>query len=147
MTNDRNQLPDQRQQMEVIPMKRPVKRLLFWAPRILCILFAVFVSLFALDVFGEGYGFWGTILALLIHLIPTGVILIVLAISWRWEWVGGILFIALGVLYMVMFRGRAHWSAYLVISGPLFLVGVLFLINWLYRAELRTQRSGHEAQA
>jgi len=128
-------------------MKRPVKRLLFWAPRILCILFAVFVSLFALDVFGEDYGFWGTILALLMHLIPTGVILIVLAISWRWEWVGGILFIALGVLYLVMSWGRFHWSAYLVISGPLFLVGALFLINWLYRAELRTQRRGDKAQA
>ena len=128
-------------------MKRPVKRLLFWTPRVLCILFAVFVSLFALDVVGEGYGFWGTILALLMHLIPTGVILIVLAISWRWEWVGGILFIALGVLYLVISWGRLHWSAYLVISGPLFLVGVLFLINWLYRAELRTQRRGDEAQA
>jgi len=119
-------------------MKRPVKRLLFWAPRILCILFAVFVSLFAFDVFEEGHGFWGTMLALLMHLIPTFVILIVLAISWRWEWVGGILFIALGVLYLVMSWGRFHWSAYLVISGPLFLVGVLFLINWLYRAQLRT---------
>jgi len=123
-------------------MKRPVKRLLFWTPRILCILFAVFVSLFALDVFGEGYGLWGTMLALLMHLIPTGVILIVLAISWRWEWVGGVLFITLGVLYLVMAWGRFHWSTYLVISGPLFLVGVLFLINWLYRAELRTQRRG-----
>ena len=140
-------LPDQRQQMEVTTMKRPVKRLLFWAPRILCILFAVFVSLFALDVFGEGYGFWGTMLALLMHLVPTGVILIVLAISWRWEWVGGILFTALGVLYLVMFWGRFHWSAYLLISGPLLLVGILFLINWLYRARLRTQRRDHEAQA
>jgi len=119
-------------------MTRPVKRLLFWTPRILCILFAVFVSLFALDVFGEGYGFWGTMLALLMHLIPTGVILIVLAISWRWEWVGGVLFTALGVLYLAMSWGRFHWSAYLLISGPLFLVGVLFLINWLYRAEGRT---------
>jgi MFS family permease len=128
-------------------MKRPVKRLLFWAPRILCILFAVFVSLFALDVFGEGYGFWGTMLALLMHLIPTGVILIVLAISWRWEWVGGILFTALGALYLAMFWGRFDWSAYLLISGPLFLVGALFLINWLYRAELRTQRRDYEAQA
>ena len=128
-------------------MKRPVKRLLFWTPRVLCILFAVFVSLFALDVFGEGYGFWGTMLALLMHLIPTGVILIVLAISWRWEWVGGILFTALGVLYLVMFWGRFHWSAYLLISGPLLLVGILFLINWLYRARLRTQRRDHEAQA
>ena len=119
-------------------MKRSVKRLLFWAPRILCVLFAAFVSLFALDVFDQGYGFWETILALLMHLIPTtGIIVVVLVISWRWEWVGGVLFTALGALYLVMFRGRFHWSAYLTISGPLFLVGVLFLVNWLYRAELR----------
>ena len=76
-------------------------QLLYWTPRLLCILFAIFISLFALDVLGEGYGFWGTILKLLMHLIPTGIFLIVLAITWRWEWVGGILFPALGVLYMI----------------------------------------------
>ena len=64
-------------------MKKPVKRVVFWTPRILCILFAVFVSLFALDVFGEGYDFWETIVALVMHLIPTGIILISLAIAWR----------------------------------------------------------------
>ena len=117
---------------------KPIKRLLFWTLRILCILFAVFVSLFALDVFGEGYGFWKTLLALLMHLIPTGIMLIVLAISWRWEWVGGIVFNILGVLYLVMFWGRSPWSVYLVISGPLFLIGVLFWLNWRCRRELRT---------
>jgi len=79
-------------------MTTPPKQLLFWSPRILCLLFAAFISIFAADAFGEGYGFWKTILALLIHLIPTGIILVILAISWRWEWVGGILFIALGAL-------------------------------------------------
>jgi hypothetical protein len=93
--------------------------------------------MFALDVFGEGYGFWKTILALLMHLIPTGIILIVLAISWRWEWVGGILFPALGVLYLVWSWGRFPWSVYVVMSGSLVLVGVLFLLNWVYRRELR----------
>jgi hypothetical protein len=114
-----------------------VKRLLFWTPRILCLVFAVFISLFALDVFGEGYGFWEAILAFLIHLIPTGIILIVLAISWRWEWVGGILFIALGTAYIVTTWERFRWPAYLVISGPLLVIGVLFLVNWRYRGELR----------
>jgi uncharacterized membrane protein YgdD (TMEM256/DUF423 family) len=119
-------------------MTKPVKRLLFWTPRILCILFAVFVSLFSFDVFGEGYSFWKTILALLMHLIPTGIILVVLAVSWRWEWVGAIIFSALGVLYIVMFWGRFKWHVYLLpISGPLFLVGFLFLINWLYRKQIR----------
>jgi hypothetical protein len=124
--------------MEVTTMKKPMKQLLFWMPRILCILFAVFVSLFALDVFGEGYGFWKTILALLIHLIPTAIILIVLVVSWHWEWVGGILFIALGIFYDISFWGRFYWTVYLVMSGPLFLMGVLFSINWLFRKKLRS---------
>lgn len=122
-------------------MKTPLKRLLFWAPRILCILFAGFISIFAADVFGEGYGFWKTIVALLVHLIPTWIILIVLAISWRREWVGGIVFNVLGVLYLIAFWGRFHWSAYIMISGPLFLIGVLFSLNWLCRRELRTSTS------
>jgi hypothetical protein len=114
-----------------------LKRTLFWGPRILGILFALFMSLFALDVFGEGYGFWETILALVMHLVPTYILVVVLVVAWRWEWVGAILFSLLGVLYLVMTRGRVHWSAYLTISGPLFLVGGLFLANWLSRRSPR----------
>jgi hypothetical protein len=58
-------------------------------PRILAILFAAFLSVFALDVFGEGYWFWGTIRALFMHLIPTMIVLAALIIAWRWEGVGG----------------------------------------------------------
>lgn len=123
-------------------MKTSVQRSLFWTPRILCLLFAAFLSVFALDVFGEGFGFWQTVLALLVHLIPTWIILIVLAISWRWEWVGAVLFSALGVLYPVLFWGRFNWYVYLFMSGPLFLVGSLFLLNWLFRRELRASSDG-----
>lgn len=119
-------------------MKTPLKRLLYWSPRILCLLFAAFISIFAADVFGAGHGFWKTILALLLHLIPTGIVLVVLAVSWRREWVGGVLFVALGVFYLTTSWGRFHWSAYLCISGPLFLVGILFLLNWLHRKELHS---------
>ncbi|MHC1769401.1 MAG: hypothetical protein AB9869_34810 [Verrucomicrobiia bacterium] len=118
-------------------MTTTAKRLLFWIPRILCLVFAAFISIFALDVFGEGLGFWRTSLALLMHLIPTFLILIVLAVSWRWEWVGAILFTALALLYLFTSWGQLHWSAYVVISGPLCLLGVLFLLNWVWRAELR----------
>ncbi len=118
-------------------MQRSVKRVLFWTPRVMCILFALFLSLFAMDVFGEGYGFRETILALLIHLAPVYLVLIVLIIAWRWEWIGAILFNAFAVFYLVSAWGRFHWSAYLAISGPLVLVGVLFLFNWIYRAQLR----------
>jgi len=90
--------------------------------------------MFALDVFSEGYGFGETILALLIHLVPTYLVVIALVIAWRWERVGAILFIALALFYLITSRGES-W----IISGPLFLVGVLFLLNWTYRAQLKTR--------
>jgi hypothetical protein len=111
---------------------------LTWTPRILCLLFAAFLSLFALDVFDQGYGFWETVLALLLHLIPTGVVLVVLAVSWRWERIGAILFMALGIWYLLTAWGRFHWSAYVVISGPLLLIGVLFLASWLDRTRIQS---------
>jgi hypothetical protein len=112
-----------------------MKRVLYWSPRILCIAFALFVSLFGLDVFNEGLGLWKTILALSIHLIPTAFIVVVLALSWRSEWVGGVLFVAVGILYAIGARHHPSWVV--VMSGPLFLVGALFLLNWSRRAEIR----------
>ena len=114
-----------------------VRRLLFWTPRILGILFAAFISLFALDVFEEGRGLRETIPALLLHLIPTGIVIIALAIAWRREWVGGILFLGLGGWYLLTTWGRFHWSTYVAIAGPLFVVGVLFLVDLLYRTKVR----------
>lgn len=111
-------------------------RVLYWTPRGLCILFALFLSLFALDVFGEGLGFWKTVLALLIHLTPVYLVAIVLAVAWRREWVGAILFFGLALCYPALMR-RGPWDWYLVISGPLVLLGVLFLLNWTYRDRLR----------
>jgi hypothetical protein len=118
-------------------MRKSINQFLFWTPRTICILFAVFLSLFSLDVFSESYGLWETVLALFIHLVPVYIVIIVLIIAWRWEWVGAILFFTLALFYLIMTRDRAPWSTYLMISGPLVLVGVLFLINWVHREELR----------
>jgi hypothetical protein len=120
-------------------MEIPWKPLLFWTPRVLCLLFAVFLGLFALDVFNEGYGFWKTILALVIHLVPTFLVLAILAISWRWEWASALISVCVGAWYVISTWGRMHRSAYLIISGPLFLVGAMFLIDWIYRSRLATK--------
>ena len=115
-------------------MDTTTKRFIYWSPRVLSILFAMFLSMFALDVFSEGYGFGETILALLMHLVPTYLIVIALVIAWRWEGIGAILFIALPLFYLVMSKGE-NW----IISGPLFLVGTLFLLNWTYRTQQETR--------
>ncbi len=120
-------------------MNEKIKKVLFWAPRVLGVLFAIFISLFALDVFMEGYGFWETIIALLMHLIPTAIFLLVLVVAWRWERIGGFLFIALGVLYIALFWSPDRLPGYLIISGPLFLVGFLFLLDGFFTRDNRTE--------
>ena len=39
-------------------MNKTMKSTLFWIPRIAGILFILFISIFALDIFGQGYSFW-----------------------------------------------------------------------------------------
>ena len=104
---------------------------LHWTPRVLTILFAIFISIFALDVFGGGDGFWGTIVALFMHLIPTYILIILLLIAWKWEKVGGMLFIILGLIFTLFFNTYRHTLTFLLISGPVFLIGLLFLISKL----------------
>jgi hypothetical protein len=120
-------------------MNGAAKRTLYWTPRVLCIAFAAFIAIFAMDVFQEGVPAWQVAVALLMHLLPTFVVLLVLALSWRREWAGGALFIALGLLYLLWARNKPFfgWDVVLLIAAPLFLVGVLFLLNWRYRAQLR----------
>jgi hypothetical protein len=112
---------------------------LYWAPRALCITFALFSSIFAFDVFGGDRNFWETALALIMQIIPTFLIVILLMLSWRWEWIGGYLFIVLAVLYIVWSWGKpfATWYNLLFMAGPLALTGALFLLNWYKRGVLR----------
>ena len=112
-------------------MNNRTKNLLYWIPRAFGILFALFISAFALDVFGEGYGLSGTIVALLMHLIPTALVVIALSIAWRWERAGALLFFGLAVFYAIMTDGAS-----LLISAPLLLIGIFFLIDSAYLVQL-----------
>jgi len=113
-------------------------KFVFWVPRILAILFILFLAIFSLDIFEGNYGFWGTVLGLFMHNIPTLILLIVLIISWKHEVVGGIAFILAGIIYIAMLlitslKTGFEWY-YLLwavqISGIAFVIGILFLIDW-----------------
>lgn len=118
---------------------KPTRSALFWAPRLLGIAITLFISIFALDVFGQGYSFGEWAVAFFMHLIPTFVVLAALLIAWRWERIGGALFIFLGLLYIWMFWEPRRSLGYLLISGPLFVTGALFLLNhWLTKTSATT---------
>jgi thiol:disulfide interchange protein len=117
------------------------KKVLYWFPRILSIIFILFLSVFSLDIFEGNYGFWGTILGLFMHNIPSIILLIILIISWKHEIVGGIAFILAGILYIVWavnYRPEMEIIyGILLIAGPAFLIGVLWFLNWKKRKKLK----------
>ncbi len=119
-------------------MNKPVKQTLFWTPRILGILFAAFIGLFSLDVFETGGGFWAMLGGFLIHNIPTFFLLAALILGWRWEWVGAVGFPCFGIWYLAFMRGFGA-GIYILMAGIPMLVGVLFLVGWIYRKQIRAR--------
>jgi hypothetical protein len=113
---------------------KKIPKWLYWTPRVVSILFIIFLSLFALDVFDENLDFLGTILALLMHLLPSIILTIIIIISWKYEIVGGIAFIAAGIFYIVSLFIK-NFELYKIawiflIALPTFIIGILFLKNW-----------------
>lgn len=101
-----------------------------WTPRLLGVVFAALVGLFALDVFSEPSTVGQTLVAFVVHLLPSAIVLIMVLIAWRWQTAGGLLFLAAGAGYAVTVVAGQHplsWIA--AISGPLVLIGVLFLLS------------------
>jgi hypothetical protein len=131
-------------------MKPSISPALYWTPRILSLAFVAFLMLFSLDVFGEGLGFWGTLLLLFMHNLPALILLALTIASWKHELVGGITFLATGLLLIVVFQnylyalqkqqGAIPWyiavSRSLMIIGPAFLIGALYLVGWYMRKKI-----------
>ncbi|MBD3385561.1 hypothetical protein GF407_11625 [candidate division KSB1 bacterium] len=120
-------------------MESRQNRILFWLPRLLTLLFAIFISLFALDVFSKESTFWEAVVGFIIHLIPTFVILLILYLAWRREWVGSVFFALLGIFYIIMTKLGMDILAYIFISGSLFVIALLFLWAWLNKRKIQKQ--------
>ena len=114
-------------------------KVLCWTARILCIFAILFVSLFALDSVSSERTFWQNITALLIHLIPSFVLLALLIIAWKWEKTGGIILtiigLALSIFVFVLNYNRNHFSVAnslknaLILAIPFVLAGILFILS------------------
>lgn len=124
-------------------MNRTVGQILYWSPRALCLLATVFLMLFSLDVFNEAASLKDILIGLLMHNLPSITLFGLLALAWKWEWIGAVVFPAGGAFYIYMAWMKFPLSTYFLISGPFFLVGILFLINWIYRDEIKLAKLRH----
>jgi hypothetical protein len=119
-------------------MKNNHKDILLWTARVISIVFALFISIFAMDVFEEGNGFWKTALALLMHLIPTFILILIIILTWRNNLLAGMLFSILGIAYIIFAWGKFDWTAYALIAGPLFIAGILYFLDWVQKKQQLT---------
>lgn len=104
-----------------------IKKIFLWAPRILGLIFIVFLSLFALDVFTD-YSGWEIILPLIIHLLPTLFLLFILIVSFILPLFGSISFLVIALLYVIFMK-----QLFLIIFLPLIVISLLFFVSWLLK--------------
>ena len=111
-------------------------RLFHWLPRIFCILAILFVSLFAADAFRPGHTIWQQLGDFFIHLIPSYILLAFLIIAWKWELIGGIIFMVIGLAFspfIFMHNYNMNHSVgmslgiILMITFPFVVIGILFI--------------------
>jgi len=111
-------------------MNPQIMSLIFWTPRVLTNLLAIFLTIFSLDIFEMEKGFWNITLALFLHNLPSIGIILILVLAWRKEWIGAVIFPLFGLIYLFINLGKMHSSTFAVITSPLVLLGFLFLLVW-----------------
>ena len=117
-------------------------KLVHWTPRIICILAILFVSIFAFDAFNSEKTIWQQIGDFLIHLIPSFVLTILLIIAWKREFIGGIIFILIGLVFSPFIfvhnynMNQSVWMSLMIIlmiTMPFVIAGILFIVSYKMR--------------
>lgn len=94
---------------------------------------ALWPAIFALDVFAPDVPPLEQALALLIHLLPNAILLLMVLVAWRSALLGGLLLILTALLAFLLLRNPFWVNA--LLGGPVLLAGVLFLLSaWQERS-------------
>ncbi len=116
-------------------MPKKINKFVYWAPRILSILFILLLGSFSTEAFNGG-GFWQTLETLLMINFPSLVLLAIWLISWKNKTAGVIAFALAGLPFIALWliSPSFEWAVrswLLLISIPALLIGILSLVNRL----------------
>ena len=92
------------------------------------IFYALALFVFAGDVFKNDQTVTQAILNLLLHLIPTAIVLFLTVFAHRFPLAGAIIFAVIAIIYIITGWSNLHWSAHVLIAGPLLLMSILYVI-------------------
>lgn len=106
-------------------------RILAWIPRVLAILFILFISVFALDAFSGKVSLLQSLIAFLVHLIPSFVLLAALIIAWKRPLTGGWVFVLVSIALSILWGAYREMIRFMMLTLPMVATGVLFIISGL----------------
>ncbi len=105
--------------------------IIHWAPRIAALLIILFTGLFSLDVFSEGLTPLQTLVAFVMHNIPSIAMILVLILAWKRPLVGFWAFLVVALGFVIFFVRDIFALTNLVLFViPLLLVAFLFYADW-----------------
>ena len=113
-------------------------KIIHWTPRILCILAIAFIELFAMDSFDPRFSFQDQMMHFMMHSIPAIILILFLITAWKWELIGGMIFMIIGIgfspiIFSMNYQmNQSVWMSLGIIACitfPFILIGALFILS------------------
>lgn len=108
--------------------------------RILALLYAGLLTILALLSGAENASGVKGILLNLPNIAPWLLVWVVIFIAWEKPKIGGILFLVLAIASMFFFHTNQGLAQFSIISLPLFVIGILFFINFQKRDKIEQEK-------
>jgi len=101
-----------------------------WIPRVLAVLYALFLMIFSFDVFGDAGVTAKEIGDFLVHSVPSFLILLLVFVTWKWPRLTGLFFILLSAGFAVYFlvTKEQEVASYYLMSLIPGAIGVIYLL-------------------
>ena len=114
-----------------------MKLFLFLTPRLLALLIAIFLEVFAFDIFDVIIPFEKKFGIFMIHSIPSLFLLVATHISWKNSLLGIISFSVLLLGFSLYYNTLYDTALFLVISVPLMIIAFLYALDYFLKKYLK----------
>ncbi len=108
-----------------------MKKVVYWLPRVFGIFAILMLIMFNLEFIETEL-----IIVTIFNLLPVFALIITLSLAWKDELIGGIAFIIVSIAFSIYFKTYYSLSDFLIVSLPVLITGVLFLISY-YKNNIR----------
>lgn len=94
------------------------------------VLYALALLVFAVDVFNKEQSISQTFSDVLLHLVPTMVVLFFVFVGYKKPLIGTVICLVSAMIYIITGWSNMHWTAHVLIAGPLLVLSLLYIMAY-----------------